>query len=606
MGQQGSHASNSEHGNSKQTVDQQATSGGDPHHHHSSGTETPTGQQRSRVDKIFRSFGGKNKGKDKSTSPGVHGKNSKRGNNVHADGDPQDNSPGGAATVESPAYEITMSPIQSQLDGHDDGAAASADGSAARIDRMSQNMHKIEGTPRSSLFAEMTSGSQNDCHEERENTKTRGTSANGASIHIVTNPPEMGGCLGVAPLSSPDLGLSPIGDGTNPSSSSANSSDGADKSKNPFFADKDDKTKKSGFRLDLKDKTDTNHKNGSRDFVSSGSENAGSALTSPTEDVFADASSLMMDHSPGESPYLSATESGGTELEDSPDNTEKSYDRPPTGSSSQTLTPNDTDDSSSLHKGKSVSLDRLDMEEEVTEKLPRGHRVVETKHYVATSRLLSTSGSESGSRSKHGSSVASPSVDRNKSLKLTSSMTGTTPRCRDNGRADSSKNSNTVVSKHCISLESGMETTSDYGAVFACPKDLASKPYRDQSHETSSELTWDGSDLGDADSIVDNENYRSLKHSKDGHHTKVKKQRYRYSSESSEIENDAHSVGFRSSLRSLSQLSLEEIISLPKTVPEKLDFRQLEKFEGELKNILLIKQALPDRIRENFNQTSYI
>ena len=36
----------------------------------------------------------------------------------------------------------------------------------------------------------------------------------------------------------------------------------------------------------------------------------------------------------------------------------------------------------------------------------------------------------------------------------------------------------------------------------------------------------------------------------------------------------------RSSINSLSQIALDEIIQYPRIVPEKLDFKQLEKFEG--------------------------
>ena len=143
-------------------------------------------------------------------------------------------------------------------------------------------------------------------------------------------------------------------------------------------------------------------------------------------DIYLDAQSS---YSPGEE-YLSAAENGSVLSVNS--------DRPSTALSSRTITPVDDALRDNYNNISSETLPQSPLAKEETYK--NKHKQVETKPYILTSRLLSTSG-------KYKNTI--PIDSKNATLTKVSDKNA------------SSQNFNTPASKFGFSLESGMEATAD-------------------------------------------------------------------------------------------------------------------------------------------------
>lgn len=171
---------------------------------------------------------------------------------------------------------------------------------------------------------------------------------------------------------------------------------------------------------------------------------------SPSREVYLDARS---NQSPVEE-YLSAPENGSL--------LSVFTERPSTALSSRTLTPND-DSLNQTPKNTSqeaMSVSFMADDDPVFNKI--GHKQIEPKPYVLTSRLLSASGINStqpANLTKHTNSLTTQKHSKH---------------------TTQHKRSNPVASKFCLSLESGMEATSDV--------------FEGEGDGFSSELNWEESD----------------------------------------------------------------------------------------------------------------
>lgn len=643
MGQQSSHADLDASG-TRQGADQGGarTSTTGPQAENGANADGVNQPQRSRVDKIFRraqsSLNTRIKGRDRSNSPG-NVRSSKAAKQAlrssPRDSEPE-TTPKDAELIGLPGAKESEERLQqgrlaegesSRKDSLQTSSSNGQDGNSLVL-LQDQRGHE---TPKSveGLSPEMGNLNTGKCFAPSRLTlspdnanghgsvKGRGhhgqkgsATAGAGSLHLSQEPrpPEMGSYLTVAPLaSSSDMGLSPIDEVIEAPANYAISQQksGSESKKTLVNAHrKDEKNiskavepssvhvpstgvqEKSLMRpaqLHATGNTsalslDLQRHDVSKDGLLNSLSSSGSAVASP--EVFADAASVVTDKSPGESPYLSAAESGTNGLDESPELVDESQ-----KTSSQTLTPSDGDDiSSPLQKGKSVSLDQLDNSETSAGPSPRGHRATEARHSVATSHLLPGSEtSPAGKRARVESAAAKhkrvgqgfETGHAAHDIHKQTSPNGCTTRTP---RKDSHS-----VNRHCISLEAGIESMNDANLKqedeLVRPRDFSQDSRKTEVFDLYDDSRSEGID---SDIPVDSATLdRDIRGSKAGTQSK---RRHRYSSDGCYQAGDNDQVdmarSFKTTSRTFSQLSLDEIVAVPKTVPEKLDFRQLEKFEG--------------------------
>lgn len=429
--------------------------------------------------------------------------------------------------------------------------------------------------------------------------------AGAGSLHLSQEPrpPEMGSYLAVAPLaSSSDMGLSPIDEVIEAIGQRKSGSESGKTLGNAHRKEEKNVSMALGPAVNVpatgvQEKSvmrpaqlrptgnasalslDLQRHDISKDALLNSLSSNGSAIASP--EVFADAASVVTDKSPGESPYLSAAESGANGMDESPEMVDESL-----KTSSQTLTPSDGDDiSSPLQKGQSVSLDKLDYSDTSASRSPRGHRATDASRSMPTSHLLP--GSETATVGKQERVEGTAVKNRKAGQGFESGHT------THSVHKQSSPNSGTTraprkdphsANRHCVSLEAGIESVTD--SVRMQEDDpVRPRDFSEDSRKTDVfQLYDDGrsermeSDVPVECATLDRDGSRG---SKTGAQSK---KRHRYSSDSSYQAGDGDQVdmarSFKTTSRTFSQLSLNEVIAVPKTVPEKLDFRQLEKFEG--------------------------
>lgn len=645
MGQQSSHVDLDASG-TRQGADQVGakTSVAGPQAENGSNAEGTSQPQRSRVDKIFRraqsSLNTRIKGRDRSNSPG-NARSSKAAKQALR------SSPRDSEREVTPKDGELIGLVGSKDSDEQLDKGRLAEGESSRSEARSLKdcaktsssngedgnslvLSQDQGTPKLSQSVEGFSPEMGNLNtgkcfapsrltfspdnanghgsvKGRGHHGQKGAATAGAGTLLMSQeprPPEMGSYLTVAPLaSSSDMGLSPIDEVIEaPANYATGQSKGRSESSktvgNAHRKEEKNTSKAvepsvhvpavgvqekgqmrpaqlhptgntSALSLDLQ-KHDI-----SRDGLLNSLSSNGSAVASP--EVFADAASVVTDKSPGESPYLSAAESGTNGMDESPEMVDESQ-----RTSSQTLTPSDGDDMGSpLQKGKSVSLDQLDNAETSASRSPRGHRATDARHSVATAHLLPSSETSPAAKRSH---VESATV---KNRKVGQSFeTGTHKQTSPNGCTTRTPRKDThTVTRHCISLEAGIESMTDAGLKLeeelVRPRDFS----QDSRKSEVFQLYDDGrseridSDMPVESATLDRDGFRGTKTGAQS------KRRHRYSSDSSYQAGDSDQVdmarSFKTASRTFSQLSLDEVVAVPKTVPEKLDFRQLEKFEGK-------------------------
>lgn len=631
MGQQSSHVDSDASG-SKQIVDVGGTRFGAGNSQAENGLSADSQPQRSRVDKIFRrassTLNTRIKGRDRSSSPG-NARSSKAAKQALR-GSPRDSEP-----------ESSLSSERRKDNEAARSAGAKDSGSVEELDRGSifKDNSALEksflqtgeldldeiilldarrSAPLASISSRTTDFSDSDsaamgnlntakCFAPSSRlaassevfnghgqVKGRGSQnqksvAPGATGNVLLSqeprPPELGSYLTVAPVVSPgDMGLSPIDEITETPINYASGPNVAARNgatevgsalqnahrKEEMHVTKTENLSKNLSQGDVRpsgvllstgntvslslnlQKTDLSH-----DGILGSADSSGSAVVSP--DIFADAASVVTDKSPFESPYTSAAENSAVELDDSPEMVDESQ-----RTSSQTLTPSDVDDDGSLlPRVKSVSLDKIDNSECPSDCYPRAHRGPEARNSATTSSLPQRKHSHAESNSKgrkvgHGSENVSTMQEGQRSLPI--------------GDGDR-KNAGDAHSKYSVSLETGIEST----------QHRERRPHQATGSRRRSEISSEDFQQ-ETDTSTENIPKRVSRSSSAASQSK---HRNRYSSESSQQMSDSEemqrSTTFKSSSRTFSQLSLDEVVAVPKTVPEKLDFQQLEKFEGKQK-----------------------
>jgi len=213
-----------------------------------------------------------------------------------------------------------------------------------------------------------------------------------------------------------------------------------------------------------------------------------------------------------------------------------------------------------------------------------GHKPVETSRFVATSRFLSSSSLTGNSPDTLGGSI---SVCQ-RTPSSTTLIPADSPKARKIHRefvdADDYLNSNfSECDIDCLSTSGGQ-----WGS-FASEVHAANQAFQegvfclsDYRLDTESDTSVKNV-CGVSEATVRRFSSTSANqpHSNDG------VRRSRFGSESgcaeprdSSVGGSGHHTGSRPPSRSASQISLEEVVIYPQSVPNKLDFSQLEKFEG--------------------------
>ena len=140
-----------------------------------------------------------------------------------------------------------------------------------------------------------------------------------------------------------------------------------------------------------------------------------------------------------------------------------------------------------------------------------------------------------------------------------------------NNRHDESKCSNIFSSKFGYSLESGMEAA-NIGNLYQVQNNNENIIDGGSSVTLSSDLNCEKHDLKEEMDVYKTKNFQPYKR-----HTSLNDD----SDHSiAQMRTNGRKSHVRCSVNSLTFASLEEVVHYPKTVPEKLDFKQLDKFEG--------------------------
>lgn len=634
MGQQSSHVDSDASG-SKQIVDVVGgTRSGASSSQAENGLNTDAQPQRSRVDKIFRrassTLNTRIKGRDRSSSPG-NARSSKAAKQALR-GSPRDSEPESSLLSErrkdSEAVRSAGAKDSGSVEELDRGSNFKDNSALEKsflqtgeldldeiilldarrsvpLTSISSCMPDISDSDSAAMgnlntakcFAPSRLAASSEVFNGHGQAKGRGNQnqksvAPGTTGNVLLSqeprPPELGSYLTVAPVVSPgDMGLSPIDEiteaptnyarglniaGRNSAAEAGSALKNAHQ-KEEMHVTKTENLSKNLSQGDVKpsgillstgntaslslnlQKTDLSH-----DGILGSADSSGSAVVSP--DIFADAASVVTDKSPFESPYTSAAENSTVELDDSPEMVDESQ-----KTSSQTLTPSDVDDDASLlPRVKSVSLDKIDNSECSSDCYPRGHRATEAGNSAATSSLPLTHRKHShlesnskGRRVGHGSENVSTMQEGQRPLPIS-----------DCDR----KNGSDAHSKYSVSLEMGIESA----------QLREKRPHQATGSRRRSEFSSEDFQQ-ETDTSTENIPKEYKRVSRSSSSTSQSKHRNRYSSESSQQMSDSEemqrSTTFKSSSRTFSQLSLDEVVAVPKTVPEKLDFQQLEKFEGK-------------------------
>ena len=330
---------------------------------------------------------------------------------------------------------------------------------------------------------------------------------------------------------------------------------------------------------------------------------ASSVLSSP-DDLFTDA------RSPVETPYVSASErrdstkSGG----DSGESVDETQERP-RGFAHSPKHRSRRDRDSNLHKGKSASLDDLETGEakETHKRSPKAskttksHKTVEARYGVATSRLLSASSDSGNSRPRHASMTASLDSSYWESAPETEAdlirkTTGSDQNLEQVGGQSGSPLHKPGQAKLSMSVDSGLETAGDKKDMVTSINDARFDFARQVfllregnkfGGESSMEQESEGEVFGerrkaweDSDSNGEGPAQRPYKFSAQ---MKGRPRRMRFTSENSYLVSPGgDSTPPAPSLRRppSRSVSFDQVVCRPENVPEKLDFKKLEKFEG--------------------------
>ena len=349
-----------------------------------------------------------------------------------------------------------------------------------------------------------------------------------------------------------------------------------------------------------------------------------SAFSSPTEELYTDA---LTDRSQGDSPYVSAAESHTDVLltpdsagsMDEQDSTvveeEGSPPRgdPPRGNRmSQSFIESHTSGellADALHQ-KSSSLDNLD-------KIPgtassKSHKPVDANYTVATSRLLSSSGADHKPRNRTSSQtlIDYTTPSHSPSLRRRTATGSDQDLDLQNPESDEVFQQGAPLSR---SMDSGLESTVGRDTSESFVSDIREARYdfarqlqmldddfgesilgRD-ANITATESEPDGGEVFPAthynnwvDSDGDHDSSSAQNHhgNQSASSGSIKKRLYYRSQDSSPQQvvspgtDDGHQVApLRPPSRSI---SLSEVLARPENVPDKLEFRNLEKFEGNI------------------------
>ena len=342
-----------------------------------------------------------------------------------------------------------------------------------------------------------------------------------------------------------------------------------------------------------------------------------SLLSSPCDDVFVDAvNGSKTPTTPSESPYMSATEGhhGGRgvpaeQTTTSPESPESPLDqrRPVKRKSARRRSktePSEVDDLASRKSCRSVSMENLDSGE-------RRHKPVETAYTVKTSRVLSSSSQDSSTSGPNKEYDQRTYAQRRKN-------TGSALDLRS-GRQDTPMSQQSYQAprpKHSLSLPSGLDQRQDDDVIITDmakvslnfnAQDLILQDAAGLRGESSTDRMV-VSDMGPnlfsapstgrtegragrrhrsvtGDSAWDRSNSRTSQHPSTLPSSFKKRPKYAgdaWSSPTSPTEGSAPGGPMSGFRRPPSRsVSLEEAVTIPMSVPEKLDFKQLEKFEGE-------------------------
>ncbi len=289
------------------------------------------------------------------------------------------------------------------------------------------------------------------------------------------------------------------------------------------------------------------------------SSTASSLLSSPSDDVFLDAYSL-------DSPYMSAVESRqDTGSEQSPDSPEG------------TLVPD----------MRSSSMDNVD---ETSPHQRMSHKEVDASYPVKTSRMLSNS-SQDTVRLRHSSGSG---------IEVTPSPHTNRKETKSEMEPDVAKPVSQPP-KHSVSMDSGLESAweskhfDDANIENSKHKDVILTDAESLRDESSTEQAMDdatkystwAAPYGNSEKSRYKGPSLSLKIKHKPKHTNedvyVKRGTQSVPGTPSDVENGGVPGLQRPPSRSTS-MSLDEVVAVPPTIPDKLDFRQLEKFEGKFSN----------------------
>ncbi|ESO02022.1 hypothetical protein HELRODRAFT_161245 [Helobdella robusta] len=212
------------------------------------------------------------------------------------------------------------------------------------------------------------------------------------------------------------------------------------------------------------------------------------------------------------------------------------------------------------------------------------HKCVETKPYIVTSRLLSVSGIESNSKNSSFISHKAQEVIKDH---------GDFKSCSKKNKCLTNM-SGLINSKFGFSLESGMEVAADYKSYNSVlhHENIVKNSnviYNSLKQSHKNEICHGEDDTNLETVLNETDKCNSVKDGTIKNDYAFNQKRFRYNSESSNLsescssfkKSDRHAKA-KCSTNSLSQVLLEEIIQYPRMVPEKLDFKQLEKFEGQM------------------------
>ncbi len=350
------------------------------------------------------------------------------------------------------------------------------------------------------------------------------------------------------------------------------------------------------------------------------SSGASSALSTPTDDVFADAPSLATETV--DSPYLSATESHADSRDGIPQSEmtmlDSEAEESGTAMSQSVYEPREKYEDGTLERKKSQSLDHLDHADKRAPSTPvRVHHPVNATYSVGTSRVLSTSGQDASPVNDKQRRFPSTAADDRRDTP-THSPRPKHPRVGSESPGINGGQIHTAGvpltrkdSSHSRSVDSGLETTGDLSNSlqkeeelitnirearfnFAREVGLASLGSESSSDVSNGEIFTSATAsqpdkpvsaeiTGKAQDALTKQQRRPSKFA--AHRSK---KRSRYMSDSYLASTSPEEVGPKAPApvaRSQSKppsrtVSLEDVVNQPAIVPEKLDFRHLEKFEG--------------------------